>query len=114
MLSFSKSNAICKESLKGAYTGMKVQLTRSNLIEHNMAAELQRRIVSHPDSTFMLTIDDGKSDWMILIVDREAIPREGSVMLVYDGHGFRLRRCRDPQSPPDGLWGIVIWELRRP
>ncbi len=93
---------------------MKVQLTRSNLVEHNMAAELQRRLVPHPDSTFMITFDDGGSGRMILLVDREAPPREGCVMLVRAGRGFRLQRCRDPRSLPGGLWGIVVWELRRP
>ena len=93
---------------------MKVQLTRTNLIEHNMGAELLRRLITHPDSTFMIALDDGQTDWMLLLVDREAVPREGSMMLLNTDRGFKLTRCREPNAIPRGLWGVVIWQVKRP
>lgn len=89
---------------------MKVQLTRSSLVEHNAAAELARRLVTRPDCTFLINLGPQG----VLVVDRGAVPREGSLMLMSSERGFALRRADRPGVPEEDLWGVVTWHIRRP
>ena len=49
---------------------MKVQLTRPELLHHNAAWELSRQLVTHPDSTYLISLEGRCSQWGILVVDR--------------------------------------------
>lgn len=89
---------------------MKVQLTRSNIIERNAVADLARRLVTRPASTFIINLEG----YGLLIVDRAAVPKEGSVMLMSTDHGFKLRRADKPGVPSRDMWGVVTWHIRRP
>ena len=89
---------------------MKVQLTRSDIIEHNAIAYLARRLVTRPASTFIINLED----FGLLIVDRAAVPQEGSVMLMSTDKGFRLQRATKPGVPSQDMWGVVTWHIRRP
>ena len=89
---------------------MKVQLTRSDIIEHNAIADLARRLVTRPASTFIINLED----FGLLIVDRAAVPQEGSVMLMSTDKGFRLQRATKPGVPSQDMWGVVTWHIRRP
>ena len=89
---------------------MKVQLTRSDIIEHNAVADLARRLVIRPASTFIINIDG----YGILVVDRGAVPQEGSVMLMSTDNGFKLQRATKPGGPSQDMWGVVTWYIKRP
>ena len=89
---------------------MKVQLTRNNIIERNAISDLARRLVVRPASTFIINLED----YGLLIVDRAAVPHEGSVMLMSSDHGFRLQRAVKPGVPSEDMWGVVTWHIRRP
>ena len=89
---------------------MKVQLTRSDIIEHNAVADLARRLVMRPASTFIINLEG----FGILIVDRAAVPHEGSVMLMSSDKGFRLQRATKPGVPSQDMWGVVTWLIKRP
>ncbi len=89
---------------------MKVQLTRSSLVEHNAAAELAQRLVTRPDSTFLINLGTRG----VLIVDRGAVPHEGSMVLLTTERGFVLRRAEGPGVPRKDLWGVVTWHIHRP
>ena len=89
---------------------MKVQLTRSDIIEHNAVADLARRLVIRPASTFIINLED----YGLLIVDRGAVPKDGSVMLMTSDKGFRLQRATKPGVPSKDMWGVVTWHIKRP
>lgn len=89
---------------------MKVQLTRSNIIERNAVADLARRLVTRPASTFIIDLEG----YGLLIVDRAAVPDEGSVMLMSSEHGFKLQRAVKPGVPSQDMWGVVTWHIKRP
>ena len=89
---------------------MKVQLTRGDFIEHNAVADLTRRLVTRPASTFIINLEG----FGLLIVDRAAVPQEGSVMLMSTEKGFRLQRATKPGVPSQDMWGVVTWHIRRP
>ena len=89
---------------------MKVQLTRSDIIEHNAVADLARRLVIRPASTFIINLED----YGLLIVDRGAVPKEGSVMLMTSDKGFRLQRATKPGVSSQDMWGVVMWHIKRP
>ena len=89
---------------------MKVQLTRTDIIEHNAIADLTRRLVIRPASTFIINLDG----LGLLIVDRAAVPQEGSVMLMSSDKGFRLQRATKPGVPSQDMWGVVTWLIKRP
>ncbi len=89
---------------------MKVQLTRSSLVEHNAAVELAHRLVTRPDSTFLINLGARG----VLVVDRGAVPREGSMVILTTEHGFTLRRAEEPGVPEKDLWGVVTWYIHRP
>ena len=89
---------------------MKVQLTRSDIIEHDAIADLVRRLVTRPASTFIINLEG----FGLLIVDRVAVPQEGSVMLMTSDKGFRLQRATKPGVPSQDMWGVVTWHIKRP
>ena len=89
---------------------MKVQLTRSDIIEHNAIADLSKRLVVRPASTFIINL----GGVCLLIVDRAAVPQEGSVMLMSTDNGFKLQRATKPGVPSQDMWGVVTWHIRRP
>ena len=89
---------------------MKVQLTRSDIIEHNAIADLSKRLVVRPASTFIINLGGVG----LLIVDRAAVPQEGSVMLMSTDNGFKLQRATKPGVPSQDMWGVVTWHIRRP
>lgn len=89
---------------------MKVQLTRSDIIEHNAIADLSRRLVTRPASTFIINLEG----FGLLIVDRAAVPQEGSVMLMSTDNGFKLQRATKHGVPSQDMWGVVTWHIRRP
>ena len=89
---------------------MKVRLTRNDIIEHNAIADLTRRLVTRPASTFIINLDG----LGLLIVDRAAVPQEGSVMLMSSDKGFRLQRATKPGVPSQDMWGVVTWHIKRP
>ena len=61
-------------------------------------------------STFITNLDD----YGLLIVDRGAVPKEGSVMLMTSDKGFRLQRATKPGVPSQDMWGVVTWHIKRP
>jgi len=89
---------------------MRVQLTRQNIIERNTSSDLVRRLITRPGSTFMIDLEQHG----LLLVDREAVPNEGSLMLMSSENGFRLQRATQPGVPAKDLWGVVIWHIKRP
>jgi len=74
---------------------MKVQLTRNNIIERNVGAVLARCLITRPASTFIMNIEK----YGVLIVDRAAVPVEGSVMLMATEKGFSLQRATKRAFP---------------
>ena len=89
---------------------MKVQLTPNNIIERNVGAVLTRRLITRPASTFIINLGGVG----LLIVDRAAVPQEGSVMLMSTDNGFKLQRATKPGVPSQDMWGVVTWHIRRP
>ena len=89
---------------------MKVQLTPNNIIERNVSAVLARRLITRPASTFIMNIEK----YGVIVVDRAAVPVEGSVMLMATEKGFSLRRATKPGVPSQDLWGVVTWLIKRP
>ena len=89
---------------------MKVQLTRQNIIERNTSADLVRRLITRPNSTFMIDLEK----YGLIIVDREAVPNEDSLMLMSSEKGFWLQRATKPGITAQDLWGVVNWHIRRP
>jgi hypothetical protein len=92
---------------------MKVQLTRPTLLHHNAAWELSRQLVTHPDSTYLISLEGRCSQWGILVVDREAPPWDGAVLLLSSRKGFSMKRWHEG-DPVDSLWGVVTWIIKRP
>lgn len=92
---------------------MKIQLTRPQIIEHNTALELSRRLITHPDSTFLFSLKGRCSEWAVIVVDREAAPSDGALLLHGTPRGFRMSRWHEGDSL-ENLWGVVTWVVRRP
>ena len=89
---------------------MRVQLTRQNIIERDAGARLVRDLITRPADTFIINLEH----YGILIVDRAAVPNDGSLMLMSSEKGFRLQRATKPGIPSKDLWGVVTWHIRRP
>ena len=92
---------------------MKVQLTRPTPLRRNPTWELSRQLVPHPDSTYLINIEGQRSRWGIMVVDREAVPGDGAVLLCSSPRGFSLKRWHQGDGL-DNLWGVVTWLVRRP
>ncbi|MGI6075792.1 MAG: hypothetical protein ACOYD9_05455 [Pyramidobacter sp.] len=92
---------------------MKVQLTRPAPLQRDPAWELSRQLVTHPDSTYVINVVGRRSRWGMMIVDRQAVPRDGAMLLCSSERGFSLRRWHRGDGL-DGLWGVVTWIVRRP
>lgn len=86
-----------------------VRLTKDSIIEHGIQKHLEKRLVSHPSSTFVF--DLGNSG--IAVVDRDTPPKDGDLLLIGTGQGFEMRRMR-PQEPQNDIWGVVTWLIQRP
>ena len=89
---------------------MRVQLTRQNIIERDAGARLVRNLITRPADNFIINLEH----YGILIVDRAAVPNDGSLMLMSSENGFRLQRATKPGIPTKDLWGVVTWHIRRP
>ncbi len=89
---------------------MRVQLTQQNLIERDARVWLSRSLITRPASTFMINLDE----YGLLIVDREAVPNVGSMMLMASEKGYYLQRATCPGVPAKNMWGVVMWHIRRP
>ena len=48
----------------------------------------------------------------VIVVDRAAVPVEGSVMLMATEKGFSLQRATKPGVPSQDLWGVVMWHIK--
>ncbi len=75
-------------------------------------ARLAPLVVPDPLSTRLLRMRTaaGKERW--LIVDRAAQAREGDLVLVERGAGYRVARLR-ADTPRGSVWGAVAWFLEQ-
>jgi len=68
---------------------MEVQLTRQDIIERDPCGTTLRTTGTRPNTTFVLDLALNGG----LMVDRAAVPNEGSLMLMSTDSGFRLQRA---------------------
>ncbi|MDL2264049.1 hypothetical protein LJC31_05295 [Synergistaceae bacterium OttesenSCG-928-I11] len=74
-------------------------------------AALAPQVVRDPISThFVRTERNGKA--CFLVIDMAAIPDEGGLVVLSTDAGLRVSRLT-PGTPPDRIWGTVVWYLQQ-
>jgi hypothetical protein len=74
-------------------------------------AALAPQIVRDPVSSYLVRTErSGKT--CFLVIDMAAIPEEGGLVVLSTDTGLRVSRFQ-PATPPDAVWGTVVWYLQQ-
>lgn len=94
---------------------MKVSFVKPPLrAEVSMAYQLQRALAPQADCTELVRLRDPLGGFKLLLIERGRRPEEGDWMVLATDRGWRARRYMCGCPPPEDLWGVITWVIRRP